>query len=185
MRSDAARNRARLLDVAAERFATAGFDVPLEEIATQAGVGIATLYRHYPSREALVLALVESKLRPIAEYTLERADRADDPVGAFVEVMEFSAQRHTTDRALCQLWRTVDDDVINEAARQNGLFAATERLLDNARRAGGVADDVTVFDVARTFYAVAGVIEAGHADSWDRFLRIHLRGMLTRPDVQP
>src|ERR1700753_1936651 len=75
-RADAARNRARLQEVAYEPFAAEGLSVPIDEIARRAGVGAGTVYRHFPTKEDLFAAVVESRLRHIID-----AGRAllDDP----------------------------------------------------------------------------------------------------------
>ena len=67
LRADARRNRDRLLEVAVQAFSTDGPDVPLESIARTAGVGIGTLYRHFPSREALVEAVYRSELERLCQ----------------------------------------------------------------------------------------------------------------------
>src|SRR5262245_61907213 len=67
MRADAARNRARVLEVAYETFAADGLGVPIDEIARRAGVGAGTVYRHFPTKEDLYRAVVEDRIRSIAD----------------------------------------------------------------------------------------------------------------------
>ena len=67
LRADAARNRARVLEVAYDTFAAEGLTVPIDEIARRAGVGAGTVYRHFPTKEALVVAVAEDRVRRIAE----------------------------------------------------------------------------------------------------------------------
>ena len=177
MRADALRNRKRLLEVAMTRFSRDGFDAPLEAIAADAGVGIATLYRHFPSRTALVRALIEDELAPIAQTAAQAVASDQEPMAALRSLLEFGAERHTTDLALAQLWRTVDNDVVMEAVRATGLYDDTQRLLEPAQASGAIRGDVTVEDVARIFYAISGVVEAGNGAAWRRVLEIHLRGM--------
>src|SRR3954447_5176401 len=80
VRADAPRNRARLLEVAAEAFAVGGLAVPLDEIARRAGVGPGTLYRHFPTKEALFEAVVDDRLRDLADTA--RALRSAEDAGA-------------------------------------------------------------------------------------------------------
>ena len=63
MRADAARNRARVLEVAYETFAAEGLSVPIDEIARRAGVGAGTVYRHFPTKEALFPAVIDDRVR--------------------------------------------------------------------------------------------------------------------------
>ena len=67
LRADAARNRARVLEVAYETFAAEGLSVPIDEIARRAGVGAGTVYRHFPTKEDLFRAVVESRLRRVID----------------------------------------------------------------------------------------------------------------------
>lgn len=177
MRADALRNRRRLLEVAMTRFSQDGFDAPLEAIAADAGVGIATLYRHFPSRNALVRALIEDELESIAQTAAQAVASDQEPMTALRSLLEFGAEKHTTDLALAQLWRTVDNDVVMEAVRATGLYDDTRRLLEPAQASGAIRKDVTVEDIARIFYAISGVVEAGNGAAWRRVLEIHLRGM--------
>src|SRR6478752_2314263 len=90
MRSDAARNRQKLLTAAAEEFTLRGSDASLEAIAKRAGVGIGTLYRHFPTRDALVAAAYEAEvedLRATADVLLADVD-ADDVRGMLYAVWQ-------------------------------------------------------------------------------------------------
>src|ERR1700733_11407116 len=79
MRADAVKNRQRILDAAAEVFATKGVSVPIDLVAAQAGVGVGTLYRHFPNKEALFQAIVLTKVESLA-VEADRAADSDDPV---------------------------------------------------------------------------------------------------------
>jgi len=82
LRADAARNRDALLTAARHRFARDGFDVPVEEIAQQAGVAVGTVYRHFPTKDALVDAVIERAFTELADEA-EAALSAADPGAAF------------------------------------------------------------------------------------------------------
>src|SRR5919112_351206 len=103
VRSDAQRNRARILAAARELVAAAGADATMEDIARRAGVAVGTLYRHFPAKEDLVAAVVEDSIVHIAELA-ERALAAVDGGGGAGEQLGvlFAAiiERHATDRAL-------------------------------------------------------------------------------------
>lgn len=163
-----------------ELFARRGFAVPLEEIAAQAGVGVATLYRHFPSRERLASALVARSLQPIAEFAGEAARSGEDPIASLRAMLTFGAEQHSSNLAMAQLWRTVGNDVVMDAVLSTGLYEKTQRLLRSAKAAGEVRSDVTVEDIARVFIAVAGIVEAGNERAVGRFLAIQLRGIAAR-----
>lgn len=177
LRSDAVRNHRLLLEAASLAFAEHGLEVPMEEIATAAGVGVATLYRHFASREALIAALMEQSLAGIAVRAEEIIDSGVDPMVGLRSLLTYGAERHTVERSMAEMWRTLNNDIAVAAARGTGLYEATQRMLDAAVDAGEIRDDVTVEDVARIFYAIAGVVEAGHGHAWRRVLELHLRGM--------
>jgi AcrR family transcriptional regulator len=82
LRVDAERNRSRIVEAAQADFAEHGLDVPLEAVAEHAGVGIATLYRRFPTREALIAACFERRLEEYAAVTLSVSARCRPPTSA-------------------------------------------------------------------------------------------------------
>ncbi|MFF1903037.1 TetR/AcrR family transcriptional regulator [Kitasatospora sp. NPDC058218] len=103
LRADAARNRARLLDTATEVFTTRGVGVPTEEIARAAGVGVGTLFRHFPTKEALLEAVMVRRLEEIAARTAQLAAEADPAEAFFASfrlVIDRSAGKSDFTRAL-------------------------------------------------------------------------------------
>src|ERR671935_2368283 len=97
LRADAARNRARTLDAARTAFAESGLDVGVEEIARRAGVGKGTLYRRFPTKEALVRAIFEDRLNELERLTTTAA-RSADPWNAFVSFLESAARMQASDQ---------------------------------------------------------------------------------------
>jgi len=83
LRADARRNRARVLAAAQEAFATEGLSVPLDEIARRAGVGAGTVYRHFPTKEALFEAIVLHQMQDVIAQVRDRADARTIPAAAF------------------------------------------------------------------------------------------------------
>src|ERR1700734_3523975 len=99
LRADAARNREKVLRAAREAFAESGYGVPLDEIAARAGVGPGTVYRHFPTKEALFEAVVTARLEDLLEDGRRRA-RTDDPEAAFFGFMARVAEEGMAKRDL-------------------------------------------------------------------------------------
>jgi AcrR family transcriptional regulator len=148
LRADAALNRARVLETAYETFAAKGLSVPIDEIARRAGVGAGTIYRHFPTKEDLFIAVVESRLRHIID-----AGRGllDDPgpgeaLFAFLRrmVLDFGA----TDQGLVDALAGLGIDVESVAPDAEDAFRALlGELLAAAQKAGTVRADVDVAEI--------------------------------------
>lgn len=155
LRADARRNRARLLEVADTVFAQRGTSVSTEEVARAAGVGIGTVFRHFPTKEALLEAVFAARLRRIVR-TIGELEAAEGPGEAFfaflAHVVEESAAKNALADALAEAGVDVDESVA-EVRRE--LRAAVTRLLGSAQRAGAVRDDVGYPEVMALLVAVS------------------------------
>ncbi|MEV5509160.1 TetR/AcrR family transcriptional regulator [Streptomyces orinoci] len=147
VRSDARRNRALVLGAARSAFEEAGLAVPLSEIARRAGVGAGTVYRHFPSKEALFRATVVDRIRLFADTARELAHSAE-PGPVFFRYLASVVRLSALNKGLC--------DALEAAAKGRfTLSAGIERefrealavLLDRAQQAGAARRDVTVDDV--------------------------------------
>ncbi|MBJ7383835.1 MAG: TetR/AcrR family transcriptional regulator, partial [Mycolicibacterium sp.] len=98
MRADAARNRAKVLEVAYETFAAEGLAVPIDEIARRAGVGAGTVYRHFPTKEALFQAVIEDRVRSIVDRAHELL--AADPGTALFEFLREMVRTAAADHGI-------------------------------------------------------------------------------------
>jgi AcrR family transcriptional regulator len=148
LRADAARNRARVLETAYETFAAEGLSVPIDEIARRAGVGAGTVYRHFPTKEDLFAAVVESRLRQIiaAGHALLDDPGPGDALFAFLRsmVLEFGA----TDQGLVDALGGMGIDVDSAAPEAEDAFRALLGvLLAAAQGAGTVRADVDVPEI--------------------------------------
>ena len=103
LRADAARNRARVLEVAYETFAQEGLSVPIDEIARRAGVGAGTVYRHFPTKEALFRAIVASRLQRLIDSATPLLE-GDDPGAAFFAFLALLVEEGEKDRAWSRRW---------------------------------------------------------------------------------
>ena len=147
-RADARRNYEKVLTAAREAFAEGGESTSLEEIARRAGVGIGTLYRHFPSRQALLEALYVDEVEEICRSAEELSDA--DPWEALNSWFERFIAYVATKRALAdELLNYLDRDAELFRTCRVTLFAAGEPLLARAQEAGVVRPDVTIDDVIR------------------------------------
>jgi AcrR family transcriptional regulator len=151
LRADARRNRERVLRAARDAFAASGFGVPLDEIATRAGVGPGTVYRHFPNKEALFEAVIAARIEDLVADARARAD-ADDPGGAFfgylARIREESAAK-----------RDLPDAISVPGPLQDALHAALTVLLSRAQRAGAVRDDITTPDLIAALKAAVAAFQ--------------------------
>lgn len=162
MRADAVRNRQRILESAAAALAESGPDVALEEIATRAGVGIGTLYRHFPDRSALLVAVYREGFDTLAALG-EELTHSDDPRAALLQFLEANLDFSRSHRALAaDVMRTAldqlaDDDRVNADFESpcQVLCARGAELLERAQRAGTVRPDVEFDQVMRLVAGIA------------------------------
>lgn len=185
-RSDAAANRLRLL-AAAERCAWAhGLDVSLQLVATEAGSGIGTLYRHFPDRPALLRALLESVVGEL-DAGMAQAQDVTDPYERLLAFLRVALDLNGRHPLLNELWsRVLRDDP--GFRLENRWEAVTLRTVEEAKEQGRLHPDVTATDVAllpRVLSALGPFPPAVRAAQSDRLLAIFLAGMAptARPDL--
>ncbi len=155
-RADAERNRRRLLDAATEIFCERGLEVSVGEIAQRAGVGRGTLFRNFPSKEALIAAIVVERVRESIARGRAMLE-APDPGEALFALIDQAIRVSETDRVL---FEALDDDwMVNEeiAAAHRELLAVLDALVTRAQAAGAVRVDVSAVDV---LIMLKGVCEA-------------------------
>lgn len=156
LRADAERNRRRLIEAATEMFGERGLEVGVGEIAQQAGVGRGTLFRNFPSKEALITAVVVARIRESADRAREALE-APDPAEALFDLIDSTLTRQQSDRALFEA--LADTWMANPEVRaaHEEVLAVVERLLARAQAAGAVRTDIGAVDV---LLLIKGVCEA-------------------------
>ncbi|MGF7236015.1 MAG: TetR/AcrR family transcriptional regulator [Frankia sp.] len=174
LRADARRNRERVLRAAREVFAESGFGAPLDEIAARAGVGAGTVYRHFPSKEALFEAVVAARVADLAADARSLATESD-PAAAFFGFLarlgaEIEAKRDTSDA------------IAVPGPLRDAVQDAVGLLLARAQQAGAVRQEVTTADLIAI---VKGLVAAAREDADPgrpaRLLAILTNGL--RPDT--
>ena len=176
LRVDAERNRVALLDAAREVFAEQGLEAPLEEIALRAGVGIATLYRRFPTRGQLVAAALVDKIAQYAEAA-EQALAIPDPWEGFASFVERICELQADDRGLSDLLSMTlpTDDRIEQLRKIANQRMA--RLVARAKATGQLRQDFAVEDLLVLLVANASVVHVTRQeapDAWRRFVALML-----------
>ncbi|MGY5124883.1 TetR/AcrR family transcriptional regulator [Streptomyces nigrescens] len=179
MRADARRNYERLLTEARTAFTEHGTDTSLEDIARRAGVGIGTLYRHFPNRTALMGAVFQGEVDALLAHARELAD-APQPCAALVEWLRAIITHATTYRGLSRALMTASADDSSGMRRCSvPMREAGEALLTRAQRAGAVRPDVSISDLMQLTNGIALAVEESPDDPKlaDRLLTLTLRGL--------
>jgi AcrR family transcriptional regulator len=190
LRADAQRNLERILEAAREAFAERGLEVGVEEIARRAGVGKATFFRRFPSKDALLLAVFEGFVSEI-EASAARAASAEDPLDGLRQFL--------MDNARLQAGNTGFFDAI--AARYNSGTAppveltdrtleAVASVLEPAQRAGALRDGVEPGDLSTMLKMLGAAIRPMPGmlldeASWSRYLEVLLSGIRAGQDALP
>jgi AcrR family transcriptional regulator len=179
LRADAARNRARVLEVAYETMAAGGLAVPIDEIARRAGVGAGTVYRHFPTKEALFGAVIQDRLQQMVSYgrDLLANSEAGDALFSFVKSMVVEG---AADLSLAQAMAGYGVDISAVAPLAESEFLGLlGNLLTAAQRAGTARTDVTVPE-AKALIVGAQAMQGYNPDVAERVTEVLLDGLRPR-----
>lgn len=177
LRADAARNRARVLEVAYDTFAAEGLAVPIDEIARRAGVGAGTVYRHFPTKEDLFRAVVVDRIQRIVDDGRALLAGADPGQGLFTFLRSMVLLWGATDRGLADALAGFGIDIETAMPQAEGAFLGVlGDLLHAAQKAGTVRDDLGVRDV-KAIVVGAQAMQAYNPDTADRLLEVVLDGI--------
>ena len=179
LRADAARNRARVLEVAYETMATEGLAVPIDEIARRAGVGAGTVYRHFPTKESLFGAVIQDRLQQMVTYgrDLLASSEPGDALFAYVKSM---VTQGAADLSLAQAMAGYGIDINVVAPRRNRSFSVCSAdLLAAAQRAGTARADITVPE-AKALIVGAQAMQGYNPDVAERVTDVLLDGLRPR-----
>jgi AcrR family transcriptional regulator len=177
-RADARRNREKVLEAGRERFARAGLDAQMDEIARAAGVGVGTVYRHFPTKQDLLRALADDRFEGLAEAARDALE-VEDAWQGFVGFMTYSARVMSEDRALSEAMDQLPGLCRTSAARVD-MLALTGEVVARAQASGELRADLLPEDVPAL---VCGLGRAVRSEverptmSWERFLEIMLAGL--------
>ena len=180
LRADAARNRARVLEVAYETFAAEGLAVPIDEIARRACVGAGTVYRHFPTKEDLYRAVVEDRIKSIAASGRALLDRDDPGEALFDFLRSMVLQWGATDQGLAQALAGVGIDIATAMPDvEEDFLGMLDDLLRAGQKAGTVRSDLTARDV-KAILTGASAMQAAYPDTAERVAEVFLDGLRPR-----
>jgi AcrR family transcriptional regulator len=175
-RRDALRNQQLVLDAARDVLSEHGTDATMELIAARAGVGVGTVYRHFPNKEALIDALVTGIFEELIAAATTALDHPGTGLEEFLRVLGSSFAEHRGyARMLVGHTRT--------ECGANVLRTMVATLLEQAQRARRIGPDVTLGDIMTTIWAIRGVVETSGdvaEGAWERHLDIHLVGLRSK-----
>lgn len=182
LRADARRNRERILEGAREVFAECGAEAQMDDVASRAGVGVGTVYRHFPTKEALFEAIVYSRFEKLVEAARSFGD-AEDAGAALFEYLTLMTREGKAKRDLLEALAGNGMDVqcaLGDLSTE--LRVAIERLLVRAQQAGAVRDDIGVAELMAIMAGAFLALEhgAGGAPSPDLVIEIVYDGLRGR-----
>jgi AcrR family transcriptional regulator len=182
LRADAQRNLVRVLDAAREVFAEQGIDAPVNDIAERAGVGVGTIFRRFPTKDDLLVAVVEQRAVQLIEVA-DAALESSDPGAALRRFMETATAMQIGDVCWCEAGSEIFG---REGIRDltDVLVGKMGELLTQAQTAGQVRSDVRALDLPVLLMAVAKsglMLETAVPGAWKRYLAIVLDGL--RPEA--
>jgi AcrR family transcriptional regulator len=183
LRADARRNREKVLAAAAAAFAESGLESQVEDIARRAGVGVGTVYRHFPTKDALVTALADAHFERLADTVETALAEGGDPWDGFAAAIWRCAEAAAADVAWCEIIAGHPSAVGQATRGKLRLATATGALIDRAQAAGLMRSDATVQDVSTImcgFGHVAAMQRGGAPLDWNRYLTIALDGLRAR-----
>jgi AcrR family transcriptional regulator len=179
LRRDAQRNRDAIVAAARQVFCDHGLEAPLEEIARRAGVGIATLYRRFPSRVELLDAVLADTVQAHVDAA-EQALAIGDPWEGFAFYLEETCRLQAADRGLNDAMGMRFPGATTLEAVKTRLFDRVAQVLDRAQQSGQLRPDLTPEDLAFVSWANSRILPAvraaGAPDAWRRHLGFLLDG---------
>jgi AcrR family transcriptional regulator len=181
-RADAVRNRAAVIAAARKVMSKKGLEAGIDEIARAAKVGVGTVYRHFPTKDDLVVALAQDRFQRLADFARE-ALAEDDAAAAFERFLYRAGELQASDLGLSEVMRGYEN-VMPDAAERAGLLELTREVLTRAQQAGAIRPDVEAEDVPMVMCGIGTTTNhpapfIGPA-AWRRFLALVLDGMRTR-----
>jgi AcrR family transcriptional regulator len=185
LRRDARLNRERIIAAAREVFAARGLTASLDDVARHAGVGVGTVYRRFPTKEALLEVALDERLEEHVRAA-EAALAAPTGWDGLVEFLRRAAEMQAADRGLRDLVLGADFHARHKARARDRIEPPIRQLVDRAHREGSLRPDVTVEDLPLLLMMVSEVAHHSHTvrpDVYARYLQLLIDGLRHHPDA--
>jgi AcrR family transcriptional regulator len=187
LRRDAVRNRERILEAARDLFAQRGLSASLNDIARHAGVGVGTVYRHFPDKDQLVEGLFEQRIEELVTR-MEQALADPDAWRALTSFIRESTEMQADDRGIKDLLTGGHVGLERISRVRDRLMPMGEELVRRAHASGQLRADIETTDLTLIQAIMGPLIDASagvEPELYRRYLEIMLRGIAARPDEQP
>jgi AcrR family transcriptional regulator len=187
LRADARRNREKVLAAARAVFSEQGVDAQMDDVARRADVGVGTVYRHFPTKEALVYALTDELFDVIAAHARELLSR-EDPWEAFQEALWFGAEKTAGDRAFSEILAAERKTMApHSCPGKDDLTVTVGELMRRSIEAGKMRPDAVIDDVPLVMCGIGSASAMAHPvpEAWRRHLGIVLDGLRAEAVSRP
>jgi AcrR family transcriptional regulator len=179
LRADARRNRDAIVQAARAIVAERGEEAQIQDVASRAGVGVGTVYRHFPNKDALMAELVSQCARDNAALATSLGD--EEPWTAFSTLVRSACDRMAADAARRRVWSLASADAVALAQdAKDEMQAACTRLIERAHAAGVLREDFLPADMPGLMCGLAAAIEAEPPGGWERLVGFALDGLRAR-----
>jgi AcrR family transcriptional regulator len=175
LRADARRNRERIVEAAREVFAHDGLEAQIDDVAARAKVGVGTVYRHFPTKDALLVALIAARFQSFGVYGRESLD-LDDPWEALEGYLRRSAEVMSRDAGVRHALERRPDLLDECPGEMTGLREVNQQVIARALAAGVIRPDATADDIPLVMRSLCSAM--GHeGQDWRRLMAIAFDGL--------
>ena len=182
LRADARRNRERILQSARAAFAESGADAQIDDVARHAGVGVGTVYRHFPTKQALLTELVRQTFRLFTGWAREALEAGGEPFALIEGLLRRIAETAAGDAGVQYALASSDAQAARSEAQaeQDELIAVIAELTGRARRAGTIRPGIEATDIAMLICGVVSAMGPRPGFDWRRHLDLVIDALRAR-----
>jgi len=180
-RADARRNRERILAAARQIVAEQGAAAQIHDVARSAGVGVGTVYRHFPTKEALIGELISECARANVARGRQALAEGGDPWASFERMVRNACTAMSEDAIQRRVWNAATPQALAHAeAAKSEMRSVCSEVIARAHEAGSLRADFSVDDMPGLMCGLAAAIDAGPPGGWQRLVEFALDGLRTR-----
>jgi AcrR family transcriptional regulator len=181
LRADARRNRERIVQAAREIVAEQGAAAQIDDVARKAGVGVGTVYRHFPTKEALMGALLRQCIEENTALVRAQAD-VEDAWEAFAGMVRGVCEAMATDAAKRRMWAAASAEAVELAHDAKAeMVGAVAHVIDRAHDAGVLRAEFGIDDIGMLMCGLGAAMDVRGENDWTRMVEFALDGLRARP----